>query len=342
MSGEDFDGRKFAELVKKIAKERRWEAELADGGWTEAHQAAQEGTLPADFDKWRIKDNTGWTVAHEAGKSGTLPADLSTLPQGFWEWTFSYKSTKKRSVAHVTAFYGNIPSGFSQWAIRDGSGKTVAHDAAYSGSLPDGFTQWSMADNNGTTVAHVAARCGGLPEGFTQWSIADNDGRTVAHDMMYFWYKEPHFDHMRSAEEKEQWAEAHEAPGARVPESFEHWGLVDKNGWTVAHEAATAGILPASFTQWDMVDNRGRIIAFVAAEHAPLPVSFTQWDMVTKGGRTVAHVVAAHGRPPIGPSQWDKATWLLTDDDGTTVLQEYKSFAVQWEKNTMEWLKSMK
>jgi hypothetical protein len=58
-------------------------------GWTRAHEAAKNGTLPDGFDRWELADKDGWTVAHEA------------------------------------AFDGHLPEGFSLWNLRDGRGNTV-------------------------------------------------------------------------------------------------------------------------------------------------------------------------------------------------------------------------
>jgi len=42
-----------------------------------AHVAAGEGSLPPDFDRWELSDNTGWSVAHEAARRGYLPPRFS-------------------------------------------------------------------------------------------------------------------------------------------------------------------------------------------------------------------------------------------------------------------------
>jgi hypothetical protein len=53
-----------------------------------------------------------------------------------------------------------------------------------------------------------------------------------------------------------------------LPEEFNDWDWADKNGRTVAHEAASAGLLPADFDQWALVDNTGWTVAHEAAQHA--------------------------------------------------------------------------
>ena len=42
----------------------------------ELFEQAREGTLPPDFDRWEIADDTGWTAAHEAASEGHLPPDF--------------------------------------------------------------------------------------------------------------------------------------------------------------------------------------------------------------------------------------------------------------------------
>ena len=39
-------------------------------------EQAREGTLPPDFGRWVIADDTGWTVAHVAASEGQLPTDF--------------------------------------------------------------------------------------------------------------------------------------------------------------------------------------------------------------------------------------------------------------------------
>jgi hypothetical protein len=51
-----------------------------------------------------------------------------------------------------------------------------------------------------------------------------------------------------------------------LPDSFDQWGLVDRDDKTVAHIAAKRGHLPADFNQWDLTNNSGKTVAEVAPE----------------------------------------------------------------------------
>jgi hypothetical protein len=46
-----------------------------------------------------------------------------------------------------------------------------------------------------------------------------------------------------------------------MPDNFDRWELADKDGWTVAHEAASLGKLPPGFSRLDLADNKGRTVA---------------------------------------------------------------------------------
>ena len=84
---------------------------------------AREGTLPPDFDRWEIADDTG------------------------------------RTAAHVAASYGHLPAGFDRWQIAGKKGWTVAHEAAYFDHLPLDFGQWDLMDDYfGLTVADVVQK----------------------------------------------------------------------------------------------------------------------------------------------------------------------------------------
>jgi hypothetical protein len=101
----------------------------------------------------------------------------------------------------------------------------------------------------------------------------------------------------------------------KLPVEFKQWGLVNKNGWTIAHQAAFGGRLPVEFKQWDMANTNGWTVAHVVvAIHRHLPADFNQWDLADKNGWTVAHEAASYGQLPANFSQWGIA------DKGVTVL----------------------
>lgn len=80
----------------------------------------------------------------------------------------------------------------------------------------------------------------------------------------------------------------------KIPSFFDKWYLADKDGWTVAHEAAAYGNLPEGFQDWELADNDGITVAYVAAGNGPLPKDFKDWDLKGIGSRTVAHEALKH------------------------------------------------
>lgn len=50
-----------------------------------------------------------------------------------------------------------------------------------------------------------------------------------------------------------------------LPPDFRRWSMSDRNGRTVAHEAARLGVLPVGFDHWDLTDKFGRTVADEAA-----------------------------------------------------------------------------
>jgi hypothetical protein len=63
--------------------------------------------------------------------------------------------------------------------------------------------------------------------------------------------------------------------------------MADKNGWTVAHEAAKYKHIPANFDQWGLLDENGNSVAFVALIMGCIPNNFTQWDTENADGTTM-------------------------------------------------------
>jgi hypothetical protein len=98
------------------------------------------------------------------------------------------------------------------------------------------------------------------------------------------------------------------------PADFDQWGLADKNGWTLAHDAAAYGQLPVLG-----------------------PVGFSMWDMSNNAGWTVAHVVVS-AQEVLLPEDFDQ--WGLTDENGKTVLSCI-SFGIQLDEYVSRWVKEM-
>ena len=58
---------------------------------------------------------------------------------------------------------------------------------------------------------------------------------------------------------------------SKKPKGFGLWALAYEEGWTVAHAAATGGLLPEGFGLWEPADDYGRTVADVAAERGLPP-----------------------------------------------------------------------
>ena len=133
---------------------------------------------------------------------------------------------------------------------------------------------------------------------------------------------------MKTYEEAIEYIKEHKC----LPDGFDQWELTGgKNGWTVAHAAATNGCLPKDFTQWDLANDKGWTVAHAAACCGNLPKGFNQWKLRTRGGKTVAHFAATCKHLPEDFSQWH-----LADNDNKTVFEtmvHYYNSIPKWFKD---------
>jgi len=103
-----------------------------------------------------------------------------------------------------------------------------------------------------------------------------------------------------------------------LPEGFDQWEIYDPTyDYSVAVVAVTAGTLPADFNRWGLADKFGRTLAHEAAEQDALPDDFSQWHLADKDGRTVAHVAAENETLP-----YDVPREVLELEDGNGDLVE--------------------
>ena len=147
------------------------------------------------------------------------------------------------------------------------------------GKVPANSKVWAkpLSDRDEQPLASWAANEGLLPEGFDQWEIYD-----------------PNYCHNVATVAIE---------ADTLPADFDRWDLADKNGWTVAHEAAEQCALPEGFDQWHLTNNEGWTVAHVAASGGCLPNGFDQWHLADKKGWTVAHVAAENETLPYDVSR---------------------------------------
>lgn len=119
------------------------------------------------------------------------------------------------------------------------------------------------------------------------------------------------YDHL-SEQQRNIFAEAEKG----IFDAVDNWLLADRNGRTIAHEAARKGKLPKNFDQWSVADKLGWSVAHEAAKYNTLPQDFNQWGIREKFGWTVAHCVAQKGNLPN-----DFKEWGLRDFHDTTVRE---------------------
>jgi len=101
-----------------------------------------------------------------------------------------------------------------------------------------------------------------------------------------------------------------------LPAGFDRWGICNRAGRTVAHEAAASGVLPSNFLNWGMRDRERWTVAHEAAQHGRLPESYLiDWMWHSRSRVSVAEVAVAHGRLP----DCDDAQDTLSAD-GTPLL----------------------
>ena len=64
-----------------------------------------------------------------------------------------------------------------------------------------------------------------------------------------------------------------------LPSDFDQWGIMNNEGWTVAHAAVRNGKLPPDFDQWGIMDGEGWTVAHEAALRGFLPPGFDRWEL---------------------------------------------------------------
>jgi hypothetical protein len=353
----------------------QWEIE-DDEGWTVAHEAAWKNHLPPDFDQWDIRGGPDdVTVAHALAKYHPMPERFDQWELSFGEkeleYTVAHAAALRGTLPHdptlwtIGESYGwpvalqmaesphPMPEGFDQWDLSDGDGWTVAHEAALQAKLPPDVSPETLAlsDDDGITVADVVQmrRTGkaDLADGrrieflqIVRWEDEDKRDGEVCRAVgihpppgpdgkrgkMRFVTIRPYEDDEPfdlpcdsplwpvALDAREGWTVAHEAASRGcLPEGFAQWAMADRKGRTVALAAAVAGVLPPGFDGWDLARN-GVTIAEIWLAARPMPEDFDQWEMPCEGGMSLAHLAAYQKKLPEGFDRWE-----LRDRDGLTV-----------------------
>lgn len=173
-----------------------------------------------------------------------------------------------------------LPPGFDGWVASSAAGfqkQMPLVDLAIRRHypLPENFPHWEKkivkADNTSTTVAHFAAEHGyPFPASFAFWGIKNSRRRMVIEVFLGHKYMlPPDFDQWRLRSEVSGETVAHlylMELGRPMPASFNEWGLVNRIGSTVAHEAVrvafdlsddSIGALPPDRSIW-LLERRDR------------------------------------------------------------------------------------
>ena len=113
----------------------------------------------------------------------------------------------------------------------------------------------------------------------------------------------------------------------QLPDDFDQWLMMDKDGTALAHVAASYSILPSDWTDktedWLIKNHRGigETIAFYAISNDILPVNWTDktedWLEDFDGYRTLAHIAAKKGYLP--PDWNGKKELLVKDSQGKSI-----------------------
>ncbi len=139
----------------------------------EMFNLAINGNLPEGFSDWNLR---------APGSPQTILA-FATFDNGLGPGTefskWDMRNHDGKTMAHVAAVHGKLPSNFTQWNLVDNDGWSVAHEYAYRHVLPAEFSQWGLTDNRGQTVADIAAMNGNLPEDFDQWDLTNESKKTM-------------------------------------------------------------------------------------------------------------------------------------------------------------------
>jgi hypothetical protein len=184
-------------------------------------------------------------------------ARAGQLPPFSERWLTIINWDKHESLAHWAARENLLENGYKEWWITNEDGKSVL-DLVIE-SLPPDSHKWGMrvAINleRDTTVAHWAAARNRLPVGFKLWGLCDKIGETVM-----------------------------EIAAGNLPLDSPHWEAVIDSLCceTLAHWAATSGLLPKGFDRWELTDNRGLTVAHHAARARKLPEGFTRIDLIDR------------------------------------------------------------
>ncbi len=139
-----------------------------EDGWSVAHEAAYQGSLPESMmteDILKLTTRVGCSVAYHVARRKNLPEwakrqkDILLLSNGYGDY-----------VAHMLAKHGDLPTEMMTEDIltmTDSSKCAIAYYSAWHDSFPEWATRRKdillLGDGQGNYVAHVLARCGKLP-----------------------------------------------------------------------------------------------------------------------------------------------------------------------------------
>ncbi len=128
----------------------------------------------------------------------------------------------------------------------------------------------------------------------------------------------------------------------RAPRDSPLWLCADELGLTIAHYAASKGLLPDGFTGWDLRADYGCSVAECAMRAKTLPPGFDRWDIFvykweSRSPLSIAHVAAKEGLLPKTFSDWDIPTVHLEDPSKMKTVAHIAAINGRLPKDFDQW-----
>jgi hypothetical protein len=135
-----------------------------------------------DSEIWNVRREGGGALLEECIRGGIIAPSKENMK--------AYDRVMGRYLAHsfadqadtISADHLAILRSADVAILKDKNGSTVAHSLAFYGELPSNFTNFMIADKNGTTIAHICQSIEDLINvRFDSWDVEDGNGECVAY-----------------------------------------------------------------------------------------------------------------------------------------------------------------
>lgn len=191
-----------------------------------------------------------------------------------------------------------LPSFFNSWDKILKGGNSVAHLAIDYDVLPIDFNDWFIYNHsNVSVILYYITKYRALPLNYTEFDDVDMFGNCVFHYLFY--YNIP--------------------LGFYPDENWEYWGVSNREKNSVAHIAASKGLLPNfgdDWFGWNMTNTGGSTVRSFYDNSAPL---FSSTDKAKSTLQFNNALEAAQNRKLLG----DAYEWTLVNLDGYSVAHTH-------------------